>query len=79
MSKILVWLPLSAQWHTPIMEYLEQHENITAKVAQGLWNVSRRAASSRLKSMCERGLLVEMSTGPKDPYKVFVSSIKHRN
>ena len=34
---------------------------------QELWKISRRAATNRLKEMCAQGLLVEMSTGPRDP------------
>lgn len=70
--------PPSAHWHLPLMEYLEHYESISAKTAQELWQISRRAASSRLKSMCEQGILVEMSTGPRDPYKKFILA-KYRN
>ncbi|MBM3197530.1 MAG: hypothetical protein FJZ61_06080 [Chlamydiae bacterium] len=29
-------------------------------------------ATNRLKKMCLEGLLVELSTGPFDPYKTFI-------
>jgi predicted HTH transcriptional regulator len=68
----------SVHWHILIMEYLGRHESITAKIAQELWEISRRTATNRLKSMCEQGILVEISTGPRDPYKTFILA-KHRN
>lgn len=68
----------SIHWHLPIVEYLRKNEHISAKIAQGLWKISRRTASNRLKDMCEQGILVELSTGSRDPYKVFVLS-EHSN
>jgi Fic family protein len=64
----------SVHWHIPIIEYLRESEQISAKTAQQLWKISRRSATNRLKEMCEHGILVELSTGPRDPYKVFVLS-----
>lgn len=68
----------SIHWHIPIIDYLLQHDTITAKTAQEVWKISRRAASNRLKSMCDHGILAEMSTGPRDPYKTFILT-KHRS
>jgi ATP-dependent DNA helicase RecG len=65
-------------WHIPIMEYLQKEGKISAKAAQELWEISRRAATNRLKEMCALGLLVEMSTGPRDPHKVFILA-EHSN
>ena len=65
-------------WHIPIIEYLRKEKTISAKAAQELWKISRRAATNRLKEMCAQGLLVEMSTGPRDPRKVFILA-EHRN
>jgi ATP-dependent DNA helicase RecG len=64
-------------WQEPIFQYLKKHNKINAKAAQDIWKVSRRTTSTRLKEMCQGGLLAEISTGPKDPQKVFVLS-KHR-
>lgn len=62
----------SIHWHAPIIEYIQKKGNISAKVAQELWKISRRAASTRLKEMVNQGFLTEMSTGPRDPHKVFI-------
>jgi len=40
--------------------------------AERLWKLTRRTATSRLKKMCQAGILVELSTGPFDPYKTFI-------
>jgi len=37
-----------------------------------IWKVTRKTAANRLKQLCEEGLLVEISKGPFDPYKVFI-------
>ena len=66
----------SASWQAPIFLYLQKHNNINAKAAQEIWQVTRRTTTTRLKEMCQQGLLVEISTSPKDPQKVFVLS-KH--
>lgn len=65
-------------WHIPIIEYLRKEKTLSAKAAQELWKISRRAATNRLKEMCAQGLLVEMSTGPRDPRKVFILA-EHSN
>jgi DNA-binding Lrp family transcriptional regulator len=43
----------------------------TAAVAKHV-GLSQRATLTRLKSMTERGLLVEIGTGPHDPKRQFV-------
>jgi len=68
----------TASWQKPIFDYLEKYDKISAKVAQEIWQVTRRTTTTRLKEMCNQGLLVDISTSPKDPQKVFVLS-KHRN
>jgi ATP-dependent DNA helicase RecG len=55
----------------PIVTYLKKHKKISPKKAQGIWNVTTRTTSSRLKKMCELGILAEISTGPFDPQKTF--------
>lgn len=66
----------SAPWQEPIFKYLQKHDKINAKAAQEIWKVTRRTTTTRLKSMCQEGMLVEISTSSKDPQKVFVLS-KH--
>lgn len=62
----------SQTWHSPIFNHLQKHGKISALEAEKLWKVTRRTASTRLKRMCLEGLLVELSTGPFDPYKTFI-------
>ena len=68
----------SVHWHAPVIKYLVKEGSLSAKTAQELWKVSRRAATTRLKEMVEQGFLVEMSTGPRDPHKVFILA-EHSN
>jgi len=62
----------SASWQKPIFDYLKKNDKINAKSAQEIWQVIRRTTTTRLKKMCNQGLLVDISTSPKDPQKVFV-------
>lgn len=59
-------------WHFPIIEHIHQNGKISAMEAEKLWKVTRRTATTRLKKMCQDGLLVELSTGSFDPYKTFI-------
>lgn len=59
------------EWQKQIIAYLKVHKEILPKKAQELWEVTSRTTSSRLKKMCEQGILVEISTGPFDPQKKF--------
>ncbi len=59
-------------WHIPIIEHIQQNNKISAMEAEKLWKVTRRTATTRLKKMCQEGLLVELSTGAFDPYKTFI-------
>jgi predicted HTH transcriptional regulator len=67
----------STHWQELILQYLEEHDKIAAKAAQEIWKVTRRTTTTRLKEMCQQGLLVEISTSAKDPQKVFILP-KHR-
>lgn len=62
----------SAPWHIPLLNHIQKHGPTSAAAAEKIWNVTRRTASSRLKKMCEEGLLVELSTGSFDPHKTFI-------
>lgn len=62
-------------WEKQIIAYLKAHKEILPKKAQKLWNVTSRTTSSRLKKMCEQGILVEIATGPFDPQKKFALRI----
>lgn len=67
----------AASWQEPIFQYLKKHGKINAKIAQGIWQVTRRTTTTRLKEMCNSGLLVDIATNPKDPKKEFML-VKHR-
>jgi len=58
-------------WHKPLIAYIEQRGDVTAKKAQEVWQVSSRTTSTRLKQMCEEGLLAEIATSPFDPQKTY--------
>lgn len=64
-------LVLIEEWYKPIIEYLKLNKEILPKKAQELWKVTSRTASSRLKKMCEEGVLIEISTSRFDPQKKF--------
>ncbi|MGC2595254.1 MAG: RNA-binding domain-containing protein [Rhabdochlamydiaceae bacterium] len=59
-------------WQESLISYLQQHSRVSVIEATKLWNVSDRTASIRLKSLCKEELLVELSKGPFDPFKVFI-------
>lgn len=65
-----------APWQKTIFDYLGKHDNISAKIAQEIWQVTRRTTTTRIKEMCNQGLLVEISTSPKDPQKIFILAKK---
>lgn len=64
--------PYDERIDTPIIKHIQQHGKISAMEAEKLWKLTRRTATNRLKKMCQEGLLVELSTGPFDPYKIFI-------
>lgn len=59
-------------WLESLISYLQQHQRISVIEATKLWSVSDRTASIRLKSLLTEELLVELSKGPFDPFKVFI-------
>lgn len=62
-------------WQEILISYIKQHNRISVTEAAKLWNISSRTATSRLKALCKEEMLVELSKGPFDPYKVFVLSL----
>lgn len=65
-------LLISEPWQQKVIDYLKEHQNITTKEASILWSVTERTTSTRLKNMCNLGMIVEFSTGPYDPRKKFI-------
>lgn len=68
------------QWQELIEQYLVEHQKISAKQAQKIWQVTARTTSTRLKQLCEAGLLVNLATSAYDPRKSFAlaSAVKRR-
>jgi len=62
---------MNEDWKPMVISYVKKHKRISPKQASSLWQVSARTTTSRLKNMCNQGLLVENSTSPYDPYKSF--------
>lgn len=61
-------------WEIDIIKHIDSNGEITAKNAQKLWKVTSRTTSSRLKKMVKDGTLVEIGTGPYDPFKTFMKT-----
>jgi len=61
-------------WQEALVSYIRQHNRISVTEAAKLWAVSSRTATSRLKSLCQEEVLIALSKGPFDPYKVFILS-----
>ena len=64
--------PSQQSWYQPIFEHIQKYGKISALEADKIWKVTRKTANQRLKQLCKEGLLVEISKGPFDPYKVFI-------
>lgn len=60
------------EWEKALMKYVDEHGEIPAKKAREIWNVTPKTVGSRLRKMCDKGLLVEISSGPYDPQKRFI-------
>lgn len=61
-----------ATWEEIILAHLENYPSITTKEAAKLWQVSDRAARTRLKTMSEMGRIQRIATSEKDPLATFV-------
>jgi ATP-dependent DNA helicase RecG len=64
--------PKLSEWEKDAIDFIKQHGEVSAKQAKEFWKVTPKTVGSRLQKMCSKGLLVEISTGPYDPYKTFV-------
>lgn len=61
-------------WQVAMLDALKETAGIGTKEASKLWNISDRAARTRLQKMVSAGLLVEIGSGPNDPNRVYVSA-----
>jgi ATP-dependent DNA helicase RecG len=70
--------PITAQpaiqplWYSPLFAFLQKQGKVSVLEAAKLWNVSSRTATTRIKSLCQKKLLTEVSKGPFDPHKIFI-------
>lgn len=60
------------QWQLHLIDFLKREGEISTKQSAQLWKVSDRAARTRLRKMVETGVLAELATGPRDPYKKYI-------
>jgi len=65
-------------WQTTLEQYLAAHQQISTRTAASLWDISTRAARTRLRKLVEKGVLSEIGTGPQDPQKIYVLKQKGR-
>lgn len=65
-------LQVKEKWIQKVIEYLRNKNKITTKEACVLWEVTNRTASTKLKKLCELGILIEVSTNRNDPKKHFI-------
>ncbi|OFZ47778.1 MAG: hypothetical protein A2381_07185 [Bdellovibrionales bacterium RIFOXYB1_FULL_37_110] len=59
------------KWQNEIIHFLKEKKEITSPIAAKLWKISDRAARDRLRKLVIEGLLIEIGTGPNDPYKKY--------
>lgn len=61
-------------WESLLIEQLKNKGSITPKEAADLWNITTRAARSRLKKMVEEGVIHRIASCEKDPKATFILS-----
>lgn len=61
-------------WESLLIEQLKNRGSITPKEAADLWNITTRAARSRLKKMVEEGVIHRIASSEKDPKATFILS-----
>lgn len=61
-------------WESLLIEQLKNKGSITPKEAADLWNITTRAARSRLKKMVEEGVIHRIASSEKDPKATFILS-----
>lgn len=55
-----------------LIDYLLKHGTVQTSEAAKLWKLSDRATRTRLSKMLKEGIVIRISTSPKDPHAVFV-------
>lgn len=64
--------PALPEWQSALLTYLEKEGKTSTQTAAKLWRVSDRAARMRLRRMVKDGMLIDIGSGPRDPYRVYV-------
>jgi len=60
-----------ASYEQKLVDYLHKHKSAQTQQVAKLWNITDRAARARLSKMIQEGIVVRISTSPKDPLAVF--------
>ena len=61
-------------WAQKLLEYLKKENEMSAKTAMKLWQVSSRTARSRLKQLQEQGIVVRIGTSESDPSASYIAA-----
>ncbi|HEV56210.1 MAG TPA: DeoR family transcriptional regulator [Phycisphaerales bacterium] len=64
--------PAQPEWQSALLARLAKEGRISTRAAAELWNVPDRTARRRLRRLVDEGVLVEVGSGPKDPYRAYV-------
>lgn len=64
--------PIHSKHDKHLINFLIKHGTIQTHQAAKLWNLSDRAARTRLSKLKQEGLIVRVSTSAKDPHAVYV-------
>ena len=64
--------PKLPAWQPALLDYLAKEGQIATQEAAKLWKTSARTARTRLRRLVDEGLLAEVGSGPKDPYRTYV-------
>ena len=67
-----VTAPAQPEWQSALLERLAKERRISTRAVAELWKVPDRTARRRLRRMVDEGLLAEVGSGPKDPYRTYV-------
>ena len=70
-------VPARPNWHNQLIRYLSEKGHISTQEAARFWKTSDRTARTRLRNLVTDGVLAEMGTGPKDPYRTYVLKEHH--
>lgn len=67
-----VAVPAPPAWHSELLAHLAREGRVSTRAAAALWRVPDRTARRRLRRLVEDGVLAEVGSGPRDPYRTYV-------